>query len=190
MNSKNIAIVLSILVVAVAALVLMQKGNYVGQATEHYNTTTKGNYDAAKKILEYVNSSADVNKLVWALACEAKQTVKTSQDMAKLEAKYFPTTKGANSIANKTRRFEATSAYFIISSFDKVDVDKKTDLKTLSGLKSIDVSALQGEFVAAQEEEVEGEEEEEGEEAVEEAPAPAKPAKAAKGKKGKKGKKR
>ena len=110
--------------------------------------------------------------------------------MAKLEAKYFPTTKGANSIANKTRRFEATSAYFIVSSFDKVDVDKKTDLKTLSGLNSIDVSALYGEFVAAQEEEVEGEEEEEGEEAVEEAPAPAKPAKAAKGKKGKKGKKR
>ena len=64
MNSKNIAIVLSILVVAVAALVLMQKGNYVGQATEHYNTTTEANYNAAKKILEYVNSSADVNKLV------------------------------------------------------------------------------------------------------------------------------
>ena len=156
----------------------MQKGNYVGQATEHYNTTTKANYDAATEILSRVNNSADVNKLVWALACEAKQTVKTSQDMAKLEAKYFPTTKGAN-----------TSAYFIVSSFDKVDVDKKTELKTLSGLNSIDVSALYGEFVAAQEEEVEGEEEE-GDEAVEEAPAPAKPAKAAKGKKGKKGKKR
>ena len=187
MNSKNIAIVLSILVVAVAALVLMQKGNYVGQATEHYNTTTKGNYDAASEILRRVNESVEVNKLVWALACEAMQTVKTSQDMARLEAKYFPTTKGASSIPNKTRRFEATSAYFIISSFDKVDVDKKNDIKNLSGLKSIDVSALQGEFVAAQEEEVEGEEEEEGEEAVEEAPAPAKPAK---GKKGKKGKKR
>ena len=83
--------------------------------------------------------------------------------MAKLEAKYFPTTKGSNSIANKTRRFEATSAYFIVSSFDKVDVDKKTDLKTLSGLKSIDVSALLGEAVAA-EEMPEGEEEEEVEE--------------------------
>lgn len=189
MNSKNIAIVLSILVVAIAALVLMQKGNYVSQATEAYNTATESSFNAGSKILEYVNNSADVNKLVWALACEAKQTVKTSQDMAKLEAKYFPTTKGANSIANKTRRFEATSAYFIVSSFDKVDVDKKTELKTLSDLNSIDVSALYGEFVAAQEEEVEGEEEE-GDEAVEEAPAPAKPAKAAKGKKGKKGKKR
>lgn len=191
MNSKNIAIVLSILVVAVAALVLMQKGNYVGQATDAYNDATDKSYKGAQKILEYVNNSADVNKLVWALACEAKQTVKTSQDMAKLEAKYFPTTKGSNSIANKTRRFEATGAYFIVSSFDKVDVDKKTDIKTLSGLNSIDVNALLGESVATQEEEVEGEEEEEeGEEAVEEAPAPAKPAKAAKGKKGKKGKKR
>ena len=47
----------------------------------------------------------------------------------------------------------------------KVDVDKKTDLKTLSGLKSIDVSALLGDASSAQEEELpEGEEYEEGEE--------------------------
>jgi hypothetical protein len=83
--------------------------------------------------------------------------------MAKLEAKYFPTTKGANSIANKTRRFEATSAYFIVSTFDKVDTDKKTDLKTLSGLNSIDVGALMGE-ASAPVEEPEGEEELEEEE--------------------------
>jgi len=188
MNAKTISIVLTFLLVAIAVTVLMQKGNYVSQATEHYTKTTDATYAGAKKILEYVNNSADVNKLVWAMACEASQSVKTSQDMAKLEAKYFPTTKGSNSIAQKTRRFEATSAYFIVSSFDKVDEDKKTQLKTLSGLNNIDVSALLGEFVAAPEE-VEGEEYEEGaegeEEAVEEAPAP-KPTKSKKGKKGKK----
>ena len=167
MNIKTISIVLSVLLVLVAATVLMQKGNYVTQATEHYEKTTGSTFKGATKILEYVNNSVDVNKLLWAMAIEANQTVKTSQDMAKLEAKYFPTTKGANSIANKTRRFEATSAYFIVSTFDKVDTDKKTDLKTLSGLKSIDVGALMGE-ISAPVEEPEGEEFEEGEEGEEE----------------------
>jgi len=165
MNIKNISIVLTVLLVFIAAMVLMQKGNYVDQATEHYNKTTEASFKGGKKILEYVNNSADVNKLVWAMACEASQTAKTSPDLAKLEAKYFPTTKGSNSIAQKTRRFEATSAYFIVSTFDKVDEDKKTNLKTLSGLKSIDVGALMGEAPVAQEEEMpEGEEEEEVEE--------------------------
>ena len=167
MNIKTISIVLSVLLVLVAATVLMQKGNYVSQATEHYEKTTGSTFMGATKILEYVNNSVDVNKLLWAMAVEANQAVKTSQDMAKLEAKYFPTTKGANSIANKTRRFEATSAYFIVSTFDKVDTDKKTDLKTLSGLKSIDVGALMGE-ISAPVEEPEGEEFEEGEEGEEE----------------------
>lgn len=163
MNIKNISIVLTVLLVFIAALVLMQKGNYVDQATEHYNKTTDASFKGGKKILEYVNNSVDVNKLVWAMAVEANQTVKTSQDMARLEAKYFPTTKGSNNIGQKTRRFEATSAYFIVSTFDKVDVDKKTDLKTLSGLKSIDVGALMGEATATVEE-PEGEEFEDGEE--------------------------
>ncbi|MBR2057848.1 MAG: hypothetical protein IJ982_02840 [Fibrobacter sp.] len=101
MNIKNISIVLTILLVAIAATVLMQKGNYVSQATEHYTKTTEASFNGGKKILEYVNNSADVNKLVWAMACEASQTAKTSPDLAKLEAKYFPTTKGSNSIANK-----------------------------------------------------------------------------------------
>ena len=164
MNIKNISIVLTVLLVFIAALVLMQKGNYVDQATEHYTKTTDAAYKGGQKILEYVNNSVDVNKLVWAMSVEALQTVKTSQDMAKLEAKYFPTTKGSNSIANKTRRFEATSAYFIVSNFDKVDEDKKNNLKTLSGLKSIDVGALMGEAPVAQEEEMPEGEEEEGEE--------------------------
>lgn len=167
MNIKTIAIALTVLVVAVLATVLMQKGNYVSQATEHYEKTTTNTFKGSSKIIEYVSNSIDQNKLVWALACDAVQSVKTSQDMAKLEAKYFPTTKGSNSLSKKTRRFEATSAYFIVSSFDKVDEDKKTQLKTLSGLNSIDVSALLGQVAAAAPaEEVEGEGE--GEEYVEE----------------------
>ena len=86
MNIKNIAIVLTVLLVAIAAMLLMQKGNYVDQATEHYNKTTQNTFKATSKIVEYVSNSIDVNKMVWALACEGIQTAKSSQDMAKLEA--------------------------------------------------------------------------------------------------------
>ena len=191
MNVKNISIALTVLVIALLATLLMQKGSYVSQATEHYTKTTTNSYKGASKIIEYVNNSIDVNKGVWSLACEAVQTVKTSQDQARLEAKYFPATKGSMSIANMTRRFEATGAYYIISKFSKVEVDKKTEVKSLAGLVSVNVNALvgnPGEEIAEEEEGEEG-----AEEAVEEAPAPkkaAKPAKGAKGKKGKKGKKR
>ena len=160
MNIKNIAIVLTVLVVAIAAMLFMQKGNYVTQASEHYNKTTGNSFKGSSKIIEYVNSTAGTTKMLWALTCDAVQGAKTSQDMAKLEGKYFPATKGSNSISQKTRRFEPTAAYYLVSTFDKVDVDKKTDLKTLSGLKSIDVGALLGNAViAAAAEEDEGEEE-------------------------------
>ena len=144
MNIKNIAIVLTVLLVAIAAMLLMQKGNYVDQATEHYNKTTQNTFKATSKIVEYVSNSIDVNKMVWALACEGIQTAKSSQDMAKLEAKYFPATKGSNSKAKMTRHFEASTFYFIDSKFDKVDTDKKTDVWFLNNLSSIDVSALLG----------------------------------------------
>ena len=161
MNIKNIAIVLSVLVVAIAAMLFMQKGNYVTQATEHYNKMTGNSFKGSSKIIEYVNSTAGTTKMLWSLTCDAIQGAKTSQDMAKLEGKYFPATKGSNSISQKTRRFEPTSAYYIVTTFDKVDVDKKTDLKTLAGLKSIDVNALLGNatIAAAAAEEDEGEEE-------------------------------
>ncbi|MBR5694113.1 MAG: hypothetical protein IKX42_10500 [Fibrobacter sp.] len=144
MNIKNIAIVLTVLLVAIAAMLLMQKGNYVDQATEHYNKTTQNTFKATSKIVEYVGNSIDVNKMVWALACEGIQTAKSSQDMAKLEAKYFPATKGSNSKVKMTRHFEASTFYFIDSKFDKVDTDKKTDVWFLNNLSSIDVSALLG----------------------------------------------
>ena len=144
MNIKNIAIALTVLLVAIAAMLLMQKGNYVDQATEHYNKTTQNTFKATSKIVEYVSNSIDVNKMVWALACEGIQTAKSSQDMAKLEAKYFPATKGSNSKVKMTRHFEASTFYFIDSKFDKVDTDKKTDVWFLNNLSSIDVSALLG----------------------------------------------
>ena len=144
MNIKNIAIVLTVLLVGIAAMLLMQKGNYVDQATEHYNKTTQNTYKATSKIVEYVSNSIDVNKMIWALACEGIQTAKSSQDMAKLEAKYFPATKGSNSKVKMTRHFEASTFYFIDSKFDKVDTDKKTDVWFLNNLSSIDVSALLG----------------------------------------------
>ena len=191
MNVKNISIALTVLVIALLATLLMQKGSYVSQATEHYTKTTTNSYKGASKIIEYVNNSIEVNKGVWSLACEAVQTVKTSQDQARLESKYFPSTKGSMSIANMTRRFEATGAYYIVSKFAKVEVDKKTEVKSLAGLVSVNVNALVGNPGEEIEDAEEGEEN--AEETVEEAPAPkkaAKPAKAAKGKKGKKGKKR
>jgi hypothetical protein len=188
MNIKNISIVLTILLVAMAILVFAQSHHYESSARETYDARTKDAFGFVKQRLDQnLNPSNETYKLVWALACEGIQTAKSSQDMAKLEAKYFPTTKGANNKAKILRHFEATSLFFIDSHFDKVETDKKSDVWFLNKLKSIDVGALLG-APQAEEEEVEGEEEEEVEEEVEEAPA--KPAKAAKGKKGKKGKKR
>ena len=186
MNTKTISIALAAVVVLLFVTLLMQKGSYVSQATEHYDKTTAKSFKGASQIVEYVNNSIETNKNVWNLAVETVQSVKTSQDQARLESKYFPSTKGTMSIANLTRRFEATGAYYFISKFSKVEVDKKTEVKSLAGLVSVNVNALvgnPGEEIA---------EEEEGEEEVEEAPAPApkKAAKPAKGKKGKKGKKR
>ena len=186
MNVKTISIALSVVVVLLLATLLMQKGSYVSQATEHYEKTTTKSYKGASQIVEYLNNSIETNKGVWNLAVETIQTVKSSQDQARLEAKYFPSTKGSMSIANMTRRFEATGAYYIVSNFSKVEVDKKTEVKSLAGLVSVNVNALLGNSI----DEAIEEEGEEGEEAVEEAPAPKKAAKPAKGKKGKKGKKR
>ena len=190
MNIKIVSIVLTVLLVVFLVTVLMQKGSYVGQAAEHYKKTTDASFKGGQTILEYVNKSVEENNLVWALACDAVQNAKSSQDQARLEAKYFTAKKGSNNKATMSRRFEATSAYFIDTKFSKVEVDKKTSAWFLNNLVSIDVGALLGNPTVAEEaiDEEEGEVEEEEE--VEEAPAPAKPAKAAKGKKGKKGKKR
>ncbi len=157
MNLKTITIVMSVLVVALLVMLFMQKGSYVSQAEKHYTEATTKSFKGTNKILEYMGMSVETNKLVWALTNDALQKVKTTQDMAKLEAKYFPTTKGNMSITNMTRTFNASSSFTIVSSFEKVVLDKKTQVKSLSGLKAIDVSSLLGKAapVAAVEEEEE-----------------------------------
>ena len=149
MNLKNIAIALTVLVFGLIAMLFMQKGNYVNQAKEHYDATTAKSFKGNSMVLELVNNGIETNKSTWAIACQALQTVKTSQDMARLEAKFFPATKGTMSITNKTRRFEASSANVIVSTFGKVEEDKKTGVKSLAGLQSVDVSVLLGNVAAA-----------------------------------------
>ncbi len=161
MNLKNISIALTVLVFGVIAMLFMQKGNYVNQAKEHYDATTAKSFKGNSMVLELVNNGLDLNKATWAIACQALQTVKTSQDMARLEAKFFPATKGTMSLANKTRRFEASSANVIVANFGKVEEDKKTGVKSLADLQSVDVSVLLGNVVTAA---AESEEAEEGEE--------------------------
>lgn len=160
MNLKNISIALTALVFGLVIMLFMQKGNYVKQGREHYDNTTAKSFKGNSMVLELVNNGIDMNKLTWAIACEALQSVKNSQDMARLEAKFFPATKGSNSIANKTRRFEASSANVIVSTFGKVEEDKKTGVKSLADLQSVDVSVLLGNVAAA----TAAESEDEGEE--------------------------
>jgi hypothetical protein len=152
MNLKNISIALTVLVFGVIAMLFMQKGNYVNQAREHYEATTSKSFKGNSMVLELVNNAIDMNKATWAIACEGLQSAKSSQDMAKLEAKFFPATKGSMSITNKTRRFEASSANVIVSTFGKVEENKKTGVKSLVDLQSVDVSVLLGKVAPVAEE--------------------------------------
>ncbi len=149
MNLKNISIALTVLVFGVIAMLFMQKGNYVNQAKEHYEATTNKSFKGNSMVLELVNNAIDLNKATWAIACEALQSVRTSQDMARLEAKFFPATKGSNSITNKTRRFEASTANVLVSTFGKVEEDKKTGVKSLADLQSVNVDMLLGRVAPA-----------------------------------------
>ena len=167
MNLKTITIALTVLVFAVLATVVMQKGSYVSQATEHYEKTTGNSFNGTSRILKFVNESIETNKTLWLMTCDAIQNVKTAKQMAELESKYFPGIKGNMSIAQKNRKFEATMSYYIVSYYDKVEVDKKTDVKTLTGLTAIDVNALLGNVAIAKA----AADEEEGEEGEEEAAA-------------------
>jgi hypothetical protein len=157
MNLKNISIALTVLVFGVIAMLFMQKGNYVNQAREHYEATTSKSFKGNSMVLELVNNAIDMNKATWAIACEGLQSAKSSQDMAKLEAKFFPATKGSMSITNKTRRFEANSANVIVSTFGKVEENKKTGVKSLVDLQSVDVSVLLGKVAPVAEEAAEEE---------------------------------
>lgn len=161
MNLKNIFIALTVLVFGVIALFFMQKSGYADQAKANYEKNTNASYKGNSMVFDLVNNGIEMNKSTWAIACEALQTVKNTQDMAKLEAKFFPMTKGSNSITNKTRRFEASSANVIVSYFGKVEENKTTGVKSLADLQSVDVSVLLGNVAAAS---TSDEAEEEGEE--------------------------
>ena len=161
MNLKNIFIALTVLVFGVIALFFMQKSGYADQAKANYEKNTNASYKGKSMVFDLVNTAIETNKGTWAVACGALQTVKNTQDMAKLEAKFFPMTKGSNSIANKTRRFEASSANVIVSYFGKVEENKTTGVKSLADLQSVDVSVLLGKVAPAAETEESADEGEE-----------------------------
>ena len=150
MNLKNIFIALTVLVFGVIALFFMQKSGYADQAKANYEKNTNASYKGNSMVFDLVNTAIETNKGTWAVACGALQTVKNTQDMAKLEAKFFPATKGSMSITNKTRRFEANSANVIVSNFAKVEENKTTGVKSLAGLVSVDVSVLLGKIAPAE----------------------------------------
>lgn len=161
MNIKVTSIVASILVVFLAAMLFMQKGNYVFQAETHYKETTGKTFKQSGQILEFVNGAIEQNRLLWSLATDAVQKVQTAKEMADLESKYFPGIKGVNSIKDQTRKFSATADFYIVSSFAKVETDKSTGVKTLTKLTNISIDALLGKTSSAsEEEEGEGEGEE------------------------------
>lgn len=184
MNAKTISIALSVLVVALLAMLLMQKGGYVSQSQEIYEKSTGSKYKAVSSLLDNIGASTEVAGKAWALACEIKETAKTAREEATLESKYFPGVKGSNNFTKKTRSFTVSSSYpySLEMTYAKVDEEKGKDIniKTLVGLASINVNSLLG--IEAEEED----EEEESEEAAAPAPAEEKAAAPAKGKKGKK----
>ena len=73
MNLKTITIALTVLVFAVLATVIMQKGSYVSQATEHYEKTTGNSFNGTSRILKFVNESIETNKTLWLMTCDAIQ---------------------------------------------------------------------------------------------------------------------
>ncbi|MCF0215417.1 MAG: hypothetical protein HUK21_02965 [Fibrobacteraceae bacterium] len=162
MNIKTITIALTVLVFAVLATVLMQKGSYVSQTQEYYEKSTGNTFKGASRIVEFVNTSIETNRTLWALTCDAAQNVKTAKQMAELESKYFPGNKGTTNTKEQYRLFKATEAYYIVSNYAKVETDKKTKVTTLAGLTSINVDALLGNVAlkkAEEDAEEEGEEE-------------------------------
>ena len=144
MNIKLISIVATVLAVLIAIMLFMQKGNYISQAQSHYEETTSKSFKGSSQLLGFVNSGIEQNRDLWALASNAIQNVKTAKQMADLESKAFPSTKGSNSISQKTRTFSLTSDLFIVSTFANVSEDPKTQVKTLVDLQSISVDALLG----------------------------------------------
>ncbi len=139
MKLKQIMIASLILNIAIFALLFMQKGAYVSQATEAYQKKTDDYYKKAVNIVEGQNSVIENNAILWNIACTANREAKTSKDFATIEkrlanssvfsAKVSGTPDGSGSL----RTLSWNSDYYIVAKFDK----KKN-------LQGIDVSALLG----------------------------------------------
>ncbi|MCF0222812.1 MAG: hypothetical protein HUK20_00945 [Fibrobacter sp.] len=179
MNAKVFSIVLTIVAALILVMVLVQKNGYVSQAEDNYNKKAGDYKKYGTNTTEFVSTSIGLNRQAWTVACAvAEKGVATSSDMKDLE-RAVGAQQGRDNNKTLVHRFELTSNYYVEALFKKVDVNKKNGLNVLTGLASLNISALQGNPVATVEEEDEEDEEEEMEEA-EENPAPKKVVKAKK----------
>lgn len=111
--------------VAVAGLLVMQKGNYVSQAEEAYQKKTNAYYKQATNIVEGQNSVIENNAVLWNLACSANMQVKNSKEFAILEKRlanpsiFSSKVQGSPDGKGKLRTVSWNSDYYIVASFDK-----------------------------------------------------------------------
>ena len=111
--------------VAVAGLLVMQKGNYVSQAEEAYQKKTNAYYKQATNIVEGQNSVIENNAVLWNLACSANMQVKNSKEFAILEKRlanpsiFSSKVQGSSDGKGKLRTVSWNSDYYIVASFDK-----------------------------------------------------------------------
>lgn len=150
MKVKHLMIASLALNVAIAGLVLMQKGNYVSQAEEAYKKQTDKLYSQYGNAVSGQNSVIENNAILWNLAVTANQQAKTSKDFATLEKKLSQGTaitakvSGTPDGKGKLRTVSWNSDYYIVASFDKDN-----------HLTGIDVSALLGNGPSLEEEDPE-----------------------------------
>jgi len=111
--------------VAIAGLLVMQKGNYVSQAKEAYEKKAETYYKQAMNIVEGQNSVIENNAVLWNLACTANQQVKSSKEFAILEKRltnpsiFSSKVQGSPDGKGKLRTVSWNSDYYIVASFDK-----------------------------------------------------------------------
>lgn len=141
MNLKTLTILSIVLSFALLVTIFMQKGNFVSQAKEAYEKTTKKNYSDASYIVGAVNSVIENNSLLWEIACDASQQAKNSKDFALIEKRkdtkkilLAPNTKTDKETGYLTRKVAWNSDYYIVASFNKKN----------NALVGINVDALLG----------------------------------------------
>jgi len=111
--------------VAVAGLLVMQKGNYVSQAKEAYEKKADAYYKQAKNIVDGQNSVIENNSVLWNLACSANLQASNSKEFAILEKRivnpsiFSIKVTGSPDGKGKLRTISWNSDYYIVASFDK-----------------------------------------------------------------------